>query len=238
MFVFVVLIGCTNGNRASNTSATPAPTQILITASPSPVPTEAPPTATPIEATPSSIPIEAAPSPIPIEVTPSPIPIEAIPSITPIDTVVCGKDVALTIVGTSPLGQRFQDGDTLSLTLDYRAQGCKVADVLFYGYHSTGSDWYEYWCVSPGRFAGLATCANGRISSTVFDPGLSQRPLTGTAGTLTVSTRGGAPHPTALNSEPSLGGFTLCSVTVVLDDGIDEGHGADYRQTLAKSGSC
>jgi hypothetical protein len=229
MLVFVSLIGCTNGNHASEKSTTPAPTQIPITATPSPVPTEA---------TPSPTPTEATPSPIPIEVTPSPIPIEAMPSPTPIETFMCGKDVVLTIVGISPLGQRFRDGDTLSLTLNYRAQGCKVADVLFDGYHSTGSDWYEYWCVSPGRFAGLATCANGRISSTVFDPGLSQRPLTGTEGTLTVTTRGGAPHPTALNSEPSLGGFTLCSVSVVLDDGIDEGHGADFRQTLAKPGIC
>jgi hypothetical protein len=142
----------------------------------------------------------------------------------------CGSDISLIVTGESPIGRSYHDGDQLSVRLRYHTPGSKELGAIFDGIHTDGSPWYEYWCITPGTL--LTACTEDRINSMLIDSGTDAIPLSGDDGEVTITTKGGTFPPTELDSEPPLEGFTLCRVSITLDDGVDEGGGPDARLQL------
>jgi len=60
----------------------------------------------------------------------------------------CGDGASVSLVGPSPIGRTFHDGESPSFSLDYTAPSCtRVHLASFEGYHSPGSPSYNRLCV-------------------------------------------------------------------------------------------
>ncbi len=132
----------------------------------------------------------------------------------------CG-DGASARVAASPVGRSYHDGDTLSITVDFTAPGCKEIAASFGGFHAPGSPWYKHQC--------FPSCG-GRVSS-VFQS--SAVPLQAASGETTLVAKTGTFPPPDFSSPPDLEGFTLCVVHVLLDDGVFGGR--SYQQDIGTS---
>ncbi len=140
---------------------------------------------------------------------PIPVPTEGIPAQQP-SVATCGAGSSAQLVGLSPIGRTFQDGETISIPLQYSAPGCAIVVVYFWGYHVAGSPWYQYWCVERQT----ANCEPARLASRIAET----VPVGTEAGSITLTATGGAFPPPSLAAAPSLEGFVLCHVRVTFTD--------------------
>jgi serine/threonine-protein kinase len=122
----------------------------------------------------------------------------------------CGEGAsAQLVVGAQP-GQTFHDGDQLSATFDVIAPGCTEVQIVFYGYHTPGTPWYDYFCVvlsvGCGSTYGSVIYSGERLGGGI--------PLATQNGRVTLAARPGTVPPPSLGSPPSLEGFHLCGYSV------------------------
>lgn len=120
----------------------------------------------------------------------------------------CGLETAVTLENPEILGTRYADGDELVALVRYSAPSCLQAGARFYGYHQSGSPWYDHWCHDD--------CAE-RFGSSFFDNGMTTLPAG--EGLVAIPAVPGRHPPANASMSPSLEGFTLCSIEVNFSDG-------------------
>ena len=137
------------------------------------------------------------------------LPALAVPTAAPpvSEPAVC-RSATYTVVGTSPIGRRYLEGDTLELTIAYTTDGCTEVSGVFDGFHSPGSPQYEYFCPT--------SCGARLRSRFAYVP---QARLSASSGTATIRAQLGSLPPVNLSAPPNIDGFTLCQVSVTFNDG-------------------
>ena len=137
------------------------------------------------------------------------------PTATPVPPPHCGDARAsVTLVGASPVGKTFHDGERLTLAADYVAPDCTEYATVFYGYFRPGSPWYDYWCVAQHVTCG-ATLPGVMYTGSRLGGGLA---LPSPSGRLeTVGVPGTVP-PRSFGAPPSLEGFYVCGAFLTIYD--------------------
>ena len=126
----------------------------------------------------------------------------------------CGVGASIELADPSPVGRTYHSGDQLAATIHYVAPGCVAAYASFVGYHTADSPDYAFRCSRPS-----GSCVNGRVLSIFGGWSEDRTALPATTGTLTIQAIPGT-APLGAFSPPTLEGFTLCSISIVLDDGV------------------
>jgi hypothetical protein len=124
----------------------------------------------------------------------------------------CGLDVSTQLLTPEAFGKTYTAEETLVITVEFDAPHCKAAGVQFYGFHTSGSPWYEHACEE------LPIECTDRVGSLFVSNDLVLLP--GTSGTIELSARASRPPHSGIGGAPSLEGFVLCRAVVDLNDGI------------------
>lgn len=135
----------------------------------------------------------------------------------------CGDGASVAVVGATPIGRTYHDGDSLKLSISYVGPGCKSSTVNIEGYFATGTPMYHYWCVAPApQQPTLASCRGGQFVGAwaVSD----QVPLPSETGTVSFDVPASSIRPAPGSSVSPIEGFTVCSVQVELNEARFPGH--------------
>jgi hypothetical protein len=147
--------------------------------------------------------------PTPIDVTPY-IPTEIADTLTPTPVLAVGCAAGISLSPASDdIGRVYHSGETLSVTINYTAPGCRDASASFDG---------EYVADSP-RYRQVCRHQCGDSIPWSFDS--EQFPLDGPTGTVTIKAALQRLFATPeANQVDPLEGFRLCRVTVTFNDGV------------------
>ncbi len=133
------------------------------------------------------------------------------------------RDPHFKLLLTLPVEHVYDTGETMSVNVLYDAPGCKTLKVTFGIRHVPGSPRHGFYCPNktaartPTSYADVCTDGfSGNIGSNTVD-------LPSPFGVVTLTAQPGVFPPAEVASVPDLEGAQICSVVVVVSDGIPGG---------------